>query len=406
MIVLSQTPESGEPEIKDYVPYETVIGFAKLEMFLNALGLNLEAEFETNDLDGLVGVEFRARTRNEEFNKILSTRIEEYLPAPELENPDQFAKDYIDRVNFAKDRDEFRKDMEADLAKENRRPKRKSRCGVKLSLPAGVLSSAESVRIALDKMQAEGCGFNPSLISVARGLFFSAVGQTRAIKLMTERAEFLGVAPRRMHEILRAVGKVYHAAAFQTGERNGDGWAAIKADVPRTENLCETGATAHQLERSSPVDPATLKTWPLLRALFPDRKTLLCIGNDESSVVVIQRDAELRPENLQFIVPNGMTSYTGRNKEGFISVRTLSNTGPEIIALAIDDFNSHFSVPQPRIPMNPSSKNIPLICTTIVTAGQSRATGSTSIPPIFLAGSNSPSTNLRISGANHPPRFG
>jgi hypothetical protein len=26
--------------------------------------------------------------------------------------------------------------------------------------------------------------------------------------------------------------------------------------VPRTENLCETGATAHQLERSSPVDPA------------------------------------------------------------------------------------------------------------------------------------------------------
>jgi hypothetical protein len=118
MIVLSHTPESGEPEIKDYVPYETVIGFAKLEMFLNALGLNLEAEFETNDLDGLVGVEFRARTRNEEFNKILSTRIEEYLPAPELENPDQFAKDYIDRVNFAKDRDEFRKDMEADLAKE------------------------------------------------------------------------------------------------------------------------------------------------------------------------------------------------------------------------------------------------------------------------------------------------
>ncbi len=118
MIVLTHTPESGEPEIKDYVPYETVIGFAKLEMFLNALGLNLEAEFETNDLDGLVGVEFRARTRNEEFNKILSTRIEEYLPAPELENPDQFAKDYIDRVNFAKDRDEFRKDMEAELRKE------------------------------------------------------------------------------------------------------------------------------------------------------------------------------------------------------------------------------------------------------------------------------------------------
>jgi len=118
MIVLTHTPESGEPEIKDYVTYGKVIGFAKLEMFLNALGLDLEAEFETNDLDGLVGVEFRARTRNEEFNKLLSTKIEEYLPAPGVGNPEQLAKDHIDRVNFAKDRDEFRKDMEADLAKE------------------------------------------------------------------------------------------------------------------------------------------------------------------------------------------------------------------------------------------------------------------------------------------------
>jgi hypothetical protein len=120
MIVLTHTPESGEPEIKDYVPYDTVIGSAKLMMFLNALGIDFEidTDFETNDLDGLIGFEFRARTRNEEHNKILSTRIEEYFPAPALENPEQLAKDHIDRVNFAKDRDEFRKDMEAELAKE------------------------------------------------------------------------------------------------------------------------------------------------------------------------------------------------------------------------------------------------------------------------------------------------
>jgi hypothetical protein len=199
---------------------------------------------------------------------------------------------------------------------------------VKLSLSAGVLSLAESVRIALEKMQPEGCGFNPSLIPVARGLFFSAVGQTRAIKLMTDRAEFLGVAPRRMHEILRAVGKVYHSTVSRSGEKDGNGWAAIKADVPRTEKLCENAITAEQLKRSSPVDPATLKTWPLLRVLFPDRRTLLCVGNDESSAVVIHRDAELHPENLQFIVPNGMIAFTGRNKEGFITTRALSNTGP------------------------------------------------------------------------------
>ena len=221
---------------------------------------------------------------------------------------------------------------------------------MKLFLPAGVLPAAESVRIALEKMQAEGCGFNPSLISVARGLFFSAVGQTRAIKLMTDRAEFLGVAPRRMHEILRAVGKVYHSTRLQTGERNGDGWAAIKADVPRTEKLCETGITAPQLKRSGLVDPATLKTWPLLRALFPDRKTLLCVANDERSAVVIHRDAELHPENLQFIVPNAMTAFTGRNEDGIISNRTMSNTGPRRFLVAEFDF-SYFdrSARQPTI---------------------------------------------------------
>jgi hypothetical protein len=210
---------------------------------------------------------------------------------------------------------------------------------VKLSLPAGVLPQAESVRIALEKMQAEGCGFNPSLIPVARGLFFSAVGQTRAIKLMTDRAEYLGVSPRRMHEIFRAVGKVYQSTAFQTGERNGDGWAAINADVPRTEKLCETGITAAQLKGSGLMNPTTLKTWPVLRVLFPDRKTLLCQGNDEASVAVNYRDAELHPENLQFIVPNGMTAFTGRNKEGFITTRALSNTGPRRFLVVEFDFS-------------------------------------------------------------------
>jgi hypothetical protein len=52
----------------------------------------------------------------------------------------------------------------------------------------------------------------------------------------------------------------------------------------------------------------------------------------------------------------------------------------EITALAIADFDSRYNVPQPRNPMNLSSKNKPLICTTIVAAGQSRVIGSTSIP--------------------------
>jgi hypothetical protein len=195
-------------------------------------------------------------------------------------------------------------------------------------------------------MQPEGCGFNPSLIPVARGLYVSAVGQTRAVSLMTEHAEFLGVSPKRMHEILRAVSKIYRKTVsrngktvFRNGGRDSNGWAAIKADVPRTEKLCESGLTAEQLKRSSPVEPDTLKTWPLLRALFPERKTLLCVGNDEASVVVIQRDAELHPENLQFIVPNGMTSFTGRNKEGFITNRALSNTGPRRFLVVEFDFS-------------------------------------------------------------------
>jgi hypothetical protein len=75
-------------------------------MFFNALGLSFEAEFEMSDLDGLIGVEFRARTINEEYNRVISTKIEEYLVAPEFNpsdpEPSQKAKEVIDTVNFAK----------------------------------------------------------------------------------------------------------------------------------------------------------------------------------------------------------------------------------------------------------------------------------------------------------------
>jgi hypothetical protein len=108
MLVLTHTPESGSPEIKDYVCYETPLGAAKLVLFLDAFAISIDGEFETDDLYGLYGLEFKAKTKNEKFNGIFSTQIEEYLPAPEFDpelDPDkthQLAKNKIDEVNLAK----------------------------------------------------------------------------------------------------------------------------------------------------------------------------------------------------------------------------------------------------------------------------------------------------------------
>ena len=48
----------------------------------------------------------------------MSVATADCLHASQIDSPEQVAKEHIDRVNFAKDRDNYKKDMEAELAKE------------------------------------------------------------------------------------------------------------------------------------------------------------------------------------------------------------------------------------------------------------------------------------------------
>jgi hypothetical protein len=73
--------------------------------------------------------------------------------------------------------------------------------------------------------------------------------------------------------------------------------------------------------------------------LFPERRTLLCEAENEFAPFVVRRDEELHPERLQFIVPNPMTGYTGRNQRGEITTRALSNTGPRRFLVVEYDFS-------------------------------------------------------------------
>src|ERR1700761_537113 len=66
-LIFTLTPESGEPVLKDWFPYETKFGWAKLESFLCAIGVELEGdEFDERILDGLLGLEVPAVILNDD----------------------------------------------------------------------------------------------------------------------------------------------------------------------------------------------------------------------------------------------------------------------------------------------------------------------------------------------------
>ena len=95
--------------------------------------------------------------------------------------------------------------------------------------------------------------------------------------------------------------------------------------MERVEALAEAGAT-ERLRMKSPAGP--VDAWPTVRAIYPDRKTLLCVGKAQDDGRVVLRDSCLELSRCSFIVPNPMTGYAGRNQDGELSCRTLDNTGP------------------------------------------------------------------------------
>jgi hypothetical protein len=77
--IFTFTPETGEPILKDYFPYETKNGWNKLEAFLCAIGVELEGDsFDERILDDLLGIEVPAVILNETYQGVLRPKISYY----------------------------------------------------------------------------------------------------------------------------------------------------------------------------------------------------------------------------------------------------------------------------------------------------------------------------------------
>jgi hypothetical protein len=173
------------------------------------------------------------------------------------------------------------------------------------------------------------------------------VGFDEALQLATDYAIDLGVPSRRLWEVERAIEKVYQGNSSQYSScgsprislSTAPSFAHIKKDVERTEAICRTGPTAKDIRRFSPLDASELSSWEILRMLFPERKTLLCVGPSQENGRVVMRDGDLQLSQCQFIVPNPMTGFSGRNQQGELSCRTLNNTGPRRFLIVECDFS-------------------------------------------------------------------
>jgi hypothetical protein len=205
--------------------------------------------------------------------------------------------------------------------------------------PEGVISRAEAIHSALDLMQPVGCGYNDSLMFVASGLRRAALGRESALQLALVRAEELNIPDKGIRQLLIAFDKVFQSRGNQRPDGfEGNGFAKIVPDLSQTEEICRIGPTALSIKNASPIVPP--KTWPTQRRLFPERRTLLCMAEDEWTPFIVRRDEELHPERRQFIVPNPMIGYTGRNQaNGEITTRALSNTGPRRFLIVEYDFS-------------------------------------------------------------------
>ncbi len=77
--------------------------------------------------------------------------------------------------------------------------------------------------------------------------------------------------------------------------------------------------------------------YELLRSLFPDPDSLLCIGRSATNFRTDILDGQMNLETAQFIVPAIMTKRLGETDEGKLSAHSKDNTGPrEFIVFDFD----------------------------------------------------------------------
>jgi hypothetical protein len=204
------------------------------------------------------------------------------------------------------------------------------------------LKRPQAIEAALRLMQPIGSGFNNSLMPVACALRNACLSYDAALGLAYQRAATFGDTRKCFHEIGRAFRKVFKQDG-RDGHR-GD-VAATKFDFTpdfrRIEEICSSGITVQQLRNVSPVDPRTLTSWEIIKKLFPDRKTLICIGWSPESFMVTRRDQEMHLDQCQFLVPSPMIDYVGVSQEGRLSAHCLANTAARLWLVTEWDFRPY-----------------------------------------------------------------
>lgn len=108
--------------------------------------------------------------------------------------------------------------------------------------------------------------------------------------------------------------------------------AAILADGFGESDLWEASPRRFEIQTES-------NTAEMLQLLFPDPATLLCLGWQKDAFRTRPRERWATwPVPLQFIVPSPMTAPEGLTKDGRMSPKTTSNTGPRRYLICEFDF--------------------------------------------------------------------
>ncbi len=218
------------------------------------------------------------------------------------------------------------------------------------------MTRSELIWGALAIMPPANTGYNPSLTIVGHKLRACSLCYDSAVQLAFDRADELGVPEWRKQEIIRAFRKVFYTESGYKNRQTGghlEGshlrgeFPDVKPDLDAIAKVCQTGITCDQLRNASPLDPVKYNTWQILKMLYPDRNTLLCMGKAAYDFLTVKRDEELKPQGYQFIVPNAMIKYIGYTQEGTLSTHCLEATGPRIYLAQEWDFTYY----------DPSGKN-------------------------------------------------
>lgn len=120
------------------------------------------------------------------------------------------------------------------------------------------------------------------------------------------------------------------------GAASPESWPDV--DVEAVRRIASTGASLADLFELSPIRPEGMTAEEYVDALFAG-DPFLCIGEDQRRAITARREA-LRGQlsKAQFIVPNPMTSLTGKALHGGDSARCLDNTGPRRFLVIECDF--------------------------------------------------------------------